>query len=531
MAVLDEPFSRITDANGKANAGSRYIYDENTSNLSTIYSNAALSVTQANPVPSDAGGALPPIYVASATYKIIDKAVDGTILFENDHYPVPNLSGLNTITFSVVQKSADFTVTSADYAKVFEVDATGGQVTVTMDSATNGNGMPCFIVKKDATANNVVLSAGGGQTFNGGSSTYSLTQQNQCAGVASEGAAGWRIFLIPAPTATPIKPQGRLTLATGVPVLPAAGGYGSGEANAAATTLYYTAFEGQYVPIWDGNTWQVKQFAADLSLALDANAGHTQYHQALKAFDVFLANDNGTLRLVTGPAWTTAGNYVSAGSLTTGTAARAAAISRVNGIVVNTSSMTGRYGSVSGNTITVAAGQGTYVGTIWIDATDGQLSCHVAFGQNRKWGVWNAYNRKLTSLLIGDTTVTWAGAGTNVFRAWRGQTANSGTVVSGLAEDYVNAATRLSAQAASGGGTSSSSIGIASLTVASGIVGVFAVSSGTTTPAGGCVSDYRLAPFLGCQAFTALEKTDAANTLSVVGAGPAGNQATIDFWA
>lgn len=509
MANLDAPFSRITDANGRSTAGSRTIYDEGTSNLSAIWSDKAMTVALANPVPADAGGALPPIYIGAGAYKIIDKDVAGVTLQENDHYVVPNLSGLNTINFPVVGKNADFTVTAADYGKIFEVDASGGPVTVTMDSAVIGNGMPFFVTKKDSSANNVINSAGIGQTFNGGSSTYNLTQQNQTAGFASEGAAGWRIWLLPAPTATPIRPQGRLTLTTGLPVLAAD--------VLAATTLFYTAFEGNYVPIWDGATWQTRQFAADLSLALDSNAVHTNYHQALKAFDVFLANDNGTLRMVTGPAWTTAGNYVSAGVLTTGVAARAAAISRVNGIYVNTAIMTGRFGNASGNTISVPAGQGTYLGTIWIDATDGQLSCHVSYGQNRKYGVWNAYNRQPIVLQAGDTGAGWAAYNTATIRAANGTAANGLTVLCGLAEEAVVAA--YSSQVLVGGSNRIPVIGVGynSTTAISGRKSQIGVAAAFLVDQH---ASFEAAPFLGLGAFISLQAGDgSASTTWTNGSG------------
>lgn len=493
MANLDAVFFRITDANGRPRAGKLGIYDEGTTNLSTIYSEKTLVTTQANPVVADAGGYLPPIFLAAATYKVIAYDTDGsTILMENDHYVVPNLSGLNTINFPVVAKSADFTITSSNYGTIFEVDASSGLVTVTMDSAANGNGMPCFIVKKDSSGNNVVLSAGGGQTFNGGSSTYSLTSQNQCAGVASEGAAGWRIFMLPSPTQTPLEPQGRLTLTTGLAVL--------ASDVTAATTLYYTAYKGNYVPLWDGTQWQVRQFAADLSLALDNNSGHTNYHQALKCFDVFVADDSGTLRFGTGPAWSVAGNYVSAGTLTTGTAARNAAISRVNGVWVNTSSMVLRYGTATGNTITVAAGKATYLGTIWIDATDGQLSCHVSSGQNRKWGVWNAYNRLPVGLIATDTSAAWSYT-TATTRAANGTAANSCTVLCGLAEEAVDFKYSIYAITT---GEPYAGIGYNSTTAMSGSKAILNTGSITS------VAQYLAPPALGCSVGVATENGNTA---------------------
>lgn len=514
MANLDNPFSRIANADNRGRLGTRAVYGWGTTNLSSLYADSALSTPLMNPVAAIAGGFLPAIYIAAGRYKVVDRDEDGATIQENTDYTVPDLAGLDSFSFPVVGKSADFTVTSADYGKIFEVDATGGAVTVTMDSSDNGNGMPCFVVKKDASGNSVILSAGAGETFNGGSSTYSLTQQNQCAGVASQGAAGWRMFLIPAPTEVPIRPQGRLTLTTGVPVL--------ASDVSAATTLYYTAFEGNYVPIWDGTSWTKRKFAADLSLALDSNSGHTGYHQALKAFDVFVADDDGTLRFGTGPAWSVAGNYVSAGTLTTGTAARGTGagtteLERTQGLYVNKNAMTLRFGSAAGNTVSIAAGKATYLGTIWIDATDGQVSCHVSSGQNRKWGVWNAYNRVLTTLIAVDTSNQWAYT-TNTTRPANNTAANAVSTLCGLPDERVEYSYSVFLQQSQAAGYSA--VGYNSTTTPSGLRG-WGGSTTATAAEVTATSLYVAVPAIGLNAGIALENGGGGTgtVWSVTGAG------------
>jgi hypothetical protein len=93
--------------------------------------------------------------------------------------------------------------------------------------------------------------------------------------------------------------------------------------------------------------------------------------------------------------------------------------------------MTARNGST---TYTVAANLATYVGTIHIDGTQGQVSCHVSYGQSRKWGIWNAYNRAQIQLKAGDSTGSWSYT-TNTVRAANNSTSNSLTIFSGLAEE------------------------------------------------------------------------------------------------
>jgi hypothetical protein len=63
----------------------------------------------------------------------------------------------------------------------------------------------------------------------------------------------------------------------------------------------------------------------------------------------------------------------------------------LSGILVNANAMaTARNGAT---TYSVAANEGTYVGSLFMDGTNGQITCHTAYGQSRKWGIWNAYNR------------------------------------------------------------------------------------------------------------------------------------------
>ncbi len=116
-------------------------------------------------------------------------------------------------------------------------------------------------------------------------------------------------------TAQIVAPQGRLTLASGTPVLTSD--------QTAKTTIYYTPYVGSVAPFWDGTTWTLVSLA-ELSLALDSNSGHTGYHQSGKNFDLFLDYNGGAPRLVSGPAWTN-------------DTTRASDIARQNGIWLNAS--------------------------------------------------------------------------------------------------------------------------------------------------------------------------------------------------
>jgi hypothetical protein len=66
--------------------------------------------------------------------------------------------------------------------------------------------------------------------------------------------------------------------------------------------------------------------------------------------------------------------------------------------------MTGVNGASS---FSIPVNQCTYVGSIYMDGTAGQITFNTGYGQNRKAGVWNAYNRVPIELKAGDGTASW----------------------------------------------------------------------------------------------------------------------------
>jgi hypothetical protein len=210
-------------------------------------------------------------------------------------------------------------------------------------------------------------------------------------------------------------PQGRLTLTTGTPVL--VNGVSAG------TAVYYTQYTGNIVPVYDGTQFNARALGADLALTLNAN------HVANAIYDIFIFWDGTSLQIGTGVAWNAAG----AGAGARGTGAGTTEIVRVNGLWTNKFDISYRNGATTG---TITANQGTYVGSIAMDGTNGQVSCHTAYGQSRKWGVWNAYNRVPIVLKAGDATASWPYT-TNTARPSNNSTANAVTVFCGLSEPTI----------------------------------------------------------------------------------------------
>jgi hypothetical protein len=103
----------------------------------------------------------------------------------------------------------------------------------------------------------------------------------------------------------------------------------------------------------------------------------------------------------------------------------------VGGLWTNAFAMTARNGAT---TYAVNANQGTYVGSLFIDGSNGQVTCHCDYGTLRKWGVWNAYNRVPIILQAGDATASWS-YNTATWRPSNNNANNSLTVFTGLAEE------------------------------------------------------------------------------------------------
>jgi len=147
---------------------------------------------------------------------------------------------------------------------------------------------------------------------------------------------------------------------------------------------------------------------------------------------------------------------------------------------------------------------------IYIDSAAGQVTCHRSYGQSRKWGVWNAYNRQPTYLKAGDPTSSWA-YNTNAWRPSNNNANNSLTVFCGLAEQTFDFYFLQLANNESSTSTLLTGIGVNSTTGPSGYIGFcslhLASGGGVTLQR---VARYKSPPLLGVNVITALENTQAA---------------------
>lgn len=208
------------------------------------------------------------------------------------------------------------------------------------------------------------------------------------------------------------QPGGRLTLSSGVPVMT------SDVSN--STSIYYTPYVHDRVPIYDGTNWAMTTFT-ELTNTTTDNTKNPAAVGADSNYDLFIWNDSGTIRLSRGPAW--------ASATARGTGAGTTELERVNGILVNKIAITNG----------PAAQRGTYVGTVRSDASstiDWELGGNAANGDPIFLYVWNAYNRVDVIAACGDTTDNWT-YGTASWRNANNSASNRASFVRGLNEDAV----------------------------------------------------------------------------------------------
>jgi hypothetical protein len=211
--------------------------------------------------------------------------------------------------------------------------------------------------------------------------------------------------------AAPGPPQGRLTLQTLTPVMTTT--------QSAKTTIFYTPYKGNQVPLYNGTSMVMTTFA-EISTTTTDTTKNPAAVGASQCNDWFIWNDAGTVRICHGPAWTN-DTTRSAGT----------ALVMVNGILLNNAAITNA----------CAAQRGTYVGTTrsapasninWIYGGTG------TGGVAGLFSVWNCYNRVRVYSRSSDDTDTWS-YGSQTWRASNGSNNMRASFVSGLAEDAFSA--------------------------------------------------------------------------------------------
>lgn len=325
-------------------------------------------------------------------------------------------------------------------------------------------------------------------------------QPNQIAGIVYDGTQYQLVFISNAAAASVVMPpQGYLTpcpqangatLPSGCianQLLPSADvTVGVGQT---VTGLVYTpaVAGGNQAPVWNGSQFVNFTFQ-ELTLTIPSS------RLAGLIYDACLFNNAGSLAIGFTPVWSNS----SAGSGNRGTGAGSPQIERKNGIWVNSVSVS----VVNGGTTTVVpANQCTYVATVMIGGSNGVVTFHRSYGQNRVWPIFNAYNRQTLNLRAGDSTTTWGPNSIVAGEALNQTSANNATVLSGLPEEPVDIRFTQAMQASGAGSVSDAGImiGINSVTTGVGKRGrnQMGVSGASVAVGSDMVAQYKLPAFLG----------------------------------
>jgi hypothetical protein len=293
----------------------------------------------------------------------------------------------------------------------------------------------------------------------------------------------------------PWPPGGRLTLTSATPVL-------SSDVSG-ATTVYYTPYLDQWAPLYDGTAFVMTNLGGELSQATTDTAKSPAACTTNSNYDLFLWNDNGTLRCTRGPAWSS--------STSRGTGAGTTELERVQGIWVNKVAITNG----------PAAQRGTYVGTIRTNASsqvDFKLGGAGAGGTKGVLGIWNAYNRRRVLAYAAETTDSWTYT-TNTWRQANNSSGNQIDLVRGLNEDLVQASVLSLLSHSAGGFWAAVGVGISSSTVNSAQVSGTGSFSGS---ASSCTAQYAGNPGIGLYEIRRLEIVQAAATGTMTWYGDGG---------
>jgi len=223
------------DTSGDPVSGAKaYFFATGTTTPLTVYSDEALSVAHPTPLLADSGGVFPAIYYGAATaVKVrVDNASDVTLYtidpvrrisgdltgaasitfapttaipLDNVQAAIERVESNSSLNFNVISKTSDYTVVAADKTKlilctadltltltaaatlgdgfVFNVRASGGDVTIDPNSSETIDGAATFVV---GDGNSETFVCNGSNWFSLGNSSRLVTTTETAASVAME---------------------------------------------------------------------------------------------------------------------------------------------------------------------------------------------------------------------------------------------------------------------------------------------------------------------------------------------------------
>ena len=300
---------------------------------------------------------------------------------------------------------------------------------------TNATGLPLRtgVTGTLSIANNCPGSTGASSsTFLRGDCTWSTP-----AGGGTVTTAGNNLILSGAGSTLTVEqmvPGGRITLASGVPVMTTT--------QALQTTIYYAPYRSKYVPIFTSGTgMRLLPFtSSDTDTVGQSIAMAGSANWAINSnFDVFAYVNGSSAGICTGPDWSqgaVAGSNAMSSS-SRGTGAGSTQLQMFKSLLTNQNTMTCRTGAST--TISCAVNECTYLGTFRSAASTGQTSfTYGTIGQLGIFFVWNAYNQETFCSSTTDNTGFWTYTSATI-RLANGSGNNQTQWISGLAGGSIQA--------------------------------------------------------------------------------------------
>jgi len=200
-----KPGWRALDANGNPYPGALLqFFDAGTSNTREVFSNYDLDASLGVDVECDAGGyptsdgsTKVEVYTGNTPYKITLKDADGATIWQHDNI----IGALDTSEFltdedvvpetPVSNTSTNQAPALADKGTYYNVNCSGGDVTITLDNASDLDDGWFIKVRHDGTANQVLLVTTSGELLKIGSHAgvpaFALTQRGQVVTITCDG--------------------------------------------------------------------------------------------------------------------------------------------------------------------------------------------------------------------------------------------------------------------------------------------------------------------------------------------------------
>ena len=235
--------------------------------------------------------------------------------------------------------------------------------------------------------------------------------------------------------------------------------------------------------------------------------------ESYKNFDAFAFIASGAVDLGTGPAWSS--------DTARGTGAGTTELELYNGVWVNKNAITLRFGTASGDTVSVAARQATHLGSFRCTA-NGQTEDSLT-----KRFLFNAYNRRRRAMRRLESTTSWTYS-TASYQQANAAAANQLDFLIGLSEEAVTARLRATCENGTGGAILAQvALGLDSVSAAAAGATVAGFSLATATRRYQLGAEYSGYPGLGRHYLAWLEKVTATGTTTWYGASENGLQGEV----